>query len=265
MTPKDFDLIIIESFVHETKQTFFEGKRETFKCISGEYINGLMNSFKRLTDEVNKTDYLNVILTTPEGEERQYHLRKESCSEVAFELSKKGKLSYPDKQILNIKEYTNGQFNFILSVNMMIGLWPELEKYCKSIIDEISTPEIEVMEKPQKFETLKPIEKILIVYYLNQQNKLFNNPINQLSLNSGKYFLSRLLDINPDSIRNPVLKISEYTTMNITHKEMTQQKALNLYPTLNTVKTFFDNSELFEISKVIETRINELKRKSGKD
>jgi hypothetical protein len=118
-------------------------------------------------------------------------------------------------------------------------------------------PETGIQEMPQKFEKLKPFEKILIFHYLNERNKLFKYPLNS---KSGKYFLSRLLDINPDSIKNPVSNISDYTTNKVTEKQ-----AESLYKTLETVKSFFDNSELFEISKVIEPRINELRIKAGKD
>lgn len=129
----------------------------------------------------------------------------------------------------------------------------EIIFYLKGLLN----PENEIQEKSQKFEKLGETEKILIFYYLNEKNKMFKYPLNS---KSGKHFLSRLLDINPVSIKNPVLKISDYTT-----NQVTERQALDLYPRLQKVKTFFDNSELFEISKVIETRINVLKQKAGKD
>lgn len=128
-------------------------------------------------------------------------------------------------------------------------------------LQEMLKPENEVRKKLTKEERLIPIEKILIVYYLNQSKKLFNNPIGQFNSKPGKYFLSKLFDINPDSIKNPAKKVSEYTTDIIE----TQQKALNLYPTLEKVKLFFDNSDLNDISKIIELRIKELRIKAGKD
>jgi len=160
----------------------------------------------------------------------------------------------------------DSQFDKLLSwqINYVVISDITLKSRCiKQIIEHLKgllNPENEIQATPQKFEKLLPIEKILIVYYLNQNNKLFNNPLNQLSLKSGKYFLSRLLDINPDSIKNPVKNISDYTINKVTEKQ-----AESFYKTLEKVKSFFDNSELNEISKVIETRINELKRISGKD
>lgn len=124
-------------------------------------------------------------------------------------------------------------------------------------IEKIIQPENEIEEPITKVEKIKPFEKILIFHYLNEKKELLKYPLNS---KSGKYFLSRLLDINPESIKNPVANISDYTMNKVTEKQ-----AEPLFKTLEKVKSFFDNSDLTEISKVIETRINELKRISGKD
>ncbi|MBV5313197.1 MAG: hypothetical protein JZU47_07860 [Prolixibacteraceae bacterium] len=134
-----------------------------------------------------------------------------------------------------------------------------LSNCLKQIIEHLNrllNPEPEIQETPQKFEKLGAIEKILIVHYL----KIESLKRYQYHLKPGIFFLSRLLDLNPDSIKKPVLKVLEYTTENID----SDSKARNLITTLKTVKSFFDSSELKEISKVIETRINELEIKSGK-
>ena len=153
-------------------------------------------------------------------------------------------LAFPDKSFKDRKSMEN--HGLLVCINQII-----------EHIEGLINPELGIQEPPQKFEKLKPFEKILIFHYLNEKNKLFKYPLNS---KSGKYFLSRLLDINPESIKNPVDNISDYTTNQVTEKQ-----AESFYKTLGKVKTFFDESELFEISKVIETRINVLKKKAGKD
>lgn len=127
----------------------------------------------------------------------------------------------------------------------------ELE-YLTKILTSESAPQ----EPPKKLERLKPIEKLLIIDYLKIDSlKRF-----QLGQKPGVYFLSRLLDINPESIKNPLQKLDDYTT-----DKLTDSQAANIYPTLEKVKLFFDNSELKGISKEIEIRINALKIQLGKD
>lgn len=136
MTAKDFYLILIESLLHEARQTYFNAKREQFKCNPDEYFTGLMNSFKRLNDEVNKTDYLSAIVTTPEGEEREYHLSSDSSSEQTIFLGTIGKVSFPKKRTIDLRSFTDGKFTGYLTAELMAGLWPDLHKYFQSIIDE---------------------------------------------------------------------------------------------------------------------------------
>jgi hypothetical protein len=123
-------------------------------------------------------------------------------------------------------------------------------------LKELLIPESEIQEQPQKFEKLKPGEKILIIHYL----KIESLKPCQLGLKPGVFFLSRLLDINPDSIKNPISNLDDYTT-----NPLTKGQAGAICRTLEKVKSFFDNSDLNEISKIIEIRINELKRILGKD
>lgn len=142
--------------------------------------------------------------------------------------------------------------DFIDGIEYLSGTLDSIVEFFIELPDE---PEIQ--QTPPKFEKLGNIEKILIIHYL----KIESLNRYQYHLKPGVFFLSRLLDLNPESIKNPVLKISDYTTKNID----SASQARNLYPILEKVKSFFDNSELPEISKVIEIRINELKRISGKD
>lgn len=45
MKRHDFDLILLESFRHETKRSFFEKKRKSFDCFPEEFANGLVRSY----------------------------------------------------------------------------------------------------------------------------------------------------------------------------------------------------------------------------
>lgn len=148
-------------------------------------------------------------------------------------------------------EDSEGQ-DFIDGIDYLSGTLDFIVEFFYDLPDE---PEIQ--KQPQKFEKLGAIEKILIVHYL----KIESLQRYQYHLKPGVFFLSRLLDINPESIKKPVLKISDYTINQID----SESQARNLFPTLEKVKSFFDNSDLNEISKEIETRIKELKRISGKD
>jgi hypothetical protein len=128
--------------------------------------------------------------------------------------------------------------------------------YIDEHLTELLTPKNEIQEQPQKFEKLKPSEKILIIHYLeisSLKRYLFNSK-------SGTFFLSRLLDINPVSIKKPLFKLDDYTT-----NKLTEGQARTIFPVLEKVKSFFDYSELNELSKVVETRMKELKIILGKD
>jgi hypothetical protein len=155
--------------------------------------------------------------------------------------------------INNFDKYPD--FNNLESIHYY-GLSGKIDKIVNHL-NGLLNPEPEIQEPPQKVEKLKPFEKIIIFHYLNEKNKLFKYPLNS---KSGKYFLSRLLDINPESIKNPVDNITDYTTNKVTEKQ-----AEPLFKTLEKVKSFFHNSDLYEISESIELRIKELKRISGKD
>lgn len=124
--------------------------------------------------------------------------------------------------------------------------------------NELHTPLDDNFHKTHvKFERLSPVEKLLIIHYL-KIDSLRRLPY---GFKPGVYFLSRLLDINPESIKKPSYKLENYTT----EEKLTEPQARSLYPTLEKIKTFFDNSELYEISKVVEVRISKLKNISGKD
>lgn len=129
-------------------------------------------------------------------------------------------------------------------------------------LNGLLNPEKEIQEQPeppQKFEPLQPIEKILILHYLKFTP--LNNSL--LSLRNKEFIFSRLFGINENSIKKPLSKIREYTEY--IKPKINEDQAEQFYPVLEKrVKPFFDESNLFEISKVIETRINELKTIAGK-
>lgn len=134
MTRLDFDLILIESFVHETKQSYFNGKREEFNCNVDEYCAGLKNSFDRHNEEVNRLDYYHAIVTTPEGVEKFHVLDKDlSLSEQTNNLWSIGNVTYPNKRTIVLKEeFRKGEIKE-LTAGIMAVLWVDLEKYLQSV------------------------------------------------------------------------------------------------------------------------------------
>ncbi|MDP3442488.1 MAG: hypothetical protein Q8T08_06455 [Ignavibacteria bacterium] len=171
MTAKEFDLILLESFEQEAKQSFFKAKRRQYKCNPDEYFAGLINSFKRLKEEVNKTDYLFAIVTTPEGEEREYFMSSDSHSEQMIFLQTIGKVSFPNKRPIDLKTYTNGQFNGKLTVELMVKLWPDLQKYCQSIIDKKTEIQSEIPDHKQVIENIFVPKIKQFLEYLNPDNQ----------------------------------------------------------------------------------------------
>jgi len=99
MKSRDFDLILIESLSHETKQSFFAENRESFNCNPDEYSKGLMDSFKRLSKETHETDYTRCNITKPNGD---VAIGTINNADGEYILSKIGKVSYPDKKIIYI-------------------------------------------------------------------------------------------------------------------------------------------------------------------
>ena len=166
--------------------------------------------------------------------------------------------TFYDEDIINedmideIELEDSERLDFIDEIEQLSGTLDLIVEFFDDLPDEQGLP-----KQPQKFEKLGAIEKILIIHYL----KIETLKRYQYHLKPGVFFLSRLLDINPESIKKPALKISDYTINQID----SESQARNLFPILEKVKSFFDNSDLNEISKEIETRIKELKRISGKD
>lgn len=178
------------------------------------------------------------------------------------------KVQYPDtyKKYLGdfLTEYLQlqSETSQVVCSNENMRYIPSVSKFCKDIdyivdyLEEMVTPEDNLPETYLKFEKFQPIEKLLIWHYLNLDSlKLY-----QYNLKAGVFFLSRLLDINPESIKKPLSKLNIYTASN----ELTPSQARSIYPTLEKVKAFFDESELSKLSTVIEARITELQMKSGK-
>jgi len=151
MAKNDFDLIIIESFRHDQKQTFFKNKRKEFKCIPADYISGLMESFKRLNAETHLTDRTRCVITKSNGDEFTAKIKSDEVEvgyadedetdkdnetawskEVAF-YGTMGKVSFPFKNDIHINR---PEFSGTLTAEMMENLWPDLQLYLQSIIDK---------------------------------------------------------------------------------------------------------------------------------
>ena len=148
-----------------------------------------------------------------------------------------------------------------MNIDLLLNSINQIIKYLKGLIN----PETETQEQPQKFEKLKPIEKILIVHYLKIDSL---KPISsQLHISTGINFISRLFDINQSSIRDAVKKIANYTTDDNTGKlPKIEAKTANQYiPILKNVKSFFEKSDLISISEEVGKRIEVLNEISGKN
>ncbi len=100
------------------------------------------------------------------------------------------------------------------------------------------------------------IEKLLILHYLEIDS------LKRTILNSkpGINFISKFLEINPDSIKKPFAKIEDYTT-----NPATRSRAEQLFPTLEKIYQFFIDSDLQRIADKIKPRISELRKIAGKD
>jgi len=138
MTRDDFDLIIIESILIYTKQSYYETKRKEFDCLPSEYIRGLDESLKRLQHQTNVVDYHHYILTYPDGEceEGKFRLgfEDEPCYiDERTRLEEYGVLSYPFKTNINVSEKTNGRFNFKITEELLAKLLIILEDYFRLI------------------------------------------------------------------------------------------------------------------------------------
>jgi len=150
MTKYDFDLIIIESFKHEYKKTFFKDKKP-INCTPIEYCTGLMESFTRLNAETHLTDRTQCIITKPNGDEIRAQIKSDEAEvgyadedetdednetawskEVAF-YGSIGKVSFPFKNDIQINI---PEFSGKLTAEMMEYLWQALHPYLQSIIDK---------------------------------------------------------------------------------------------------------------------------------
>ena len=138
MTKQDFDLILIESFVHSTKQSYFKAKREEFKCDIEEYCTGLRESFDRLIEEVNKPDYEYCEIFFPNGTVQAYIGYARSAIESKFKdpLDEESqfqiddcKISYP--QLRTKFEYFGKPITLSVEIMTLIGV--DLEKYLQSV------------------------------------------------------------------------------------------------------------------------------------
>jgi hypothetical protein len=154
----------------------------------------------------------------------------------------------------NLNDYPQAVFDLFAAVDY-------ITEYLKGLLN----PEDVIQEQPQKFEKLKPIEKILIIHYLKIDSL---KPINsQLHIKPGIHFISRLFDINTSSIKDAVLKIANYTTDDNSGKlpKIEANTANQYIPILKNVKSFFEDSDLKNISKEVGKRIEVLNEISGKN
>jgi hypothetical protein len=138
MTKQDFDLILIESFIHSTKQSYFNGKREEYRCDVEEYCNGLNESLKRLNDEVNKPDYEYCEIMFPSGTVRTYIGFARSTIEAKFKdpLDEESQFQIDDCKIVYPRLRTKFEYfgkPITLSVEIMAAIWVDLEKYLQSV------------------------------------------------------------------------------------------------------------------------------------
>jgi len=138
MTKQDFDLILIESFVHVSKQSYFNGKREEYKCYVDEYCTGLKDSFDRLNDEVNKPDYEYCEIMFPNGTVQAYIGYARSTIEAKFKdpLDEESQFQIDDCKIVYPHLRTKFEYfgkSITLSVEIMAAIWADLEKYLRSV------------------------------------------------------------------------------------------------------------------------------------
>lgn len=225
-----------------------------------EQVKYSYDAFCRISDKLESYGYY-----VSEPYEKDYGKIDRIMVSMEFEEFKR---QYPDtyKKVLAdfLKEYIQLQSQCEQYITSQEKFRNKLDviKYVKDIdylvdyLQGMVKPDDEVAETYLKSDKLLPIEKLLILHYLavdSLRTCIFSSK-------AGKFFLSSLLDINPESIKKPLSKLVDYTANN----ELTPKQASSLYPLLERVKAFFDESELSKISAVIETRLTELQMKSGK-
>jgi len=160
MTKSEFNLIIIESLAHEQRQFFFKGKQKGKKPKDGGYSRkgfgrGLMDSFKWLNTEVNKTDYCHYRLRGPNGNAEDGKISKDPqiYREQLAELEKRGVLSFPFKKVIEIRNEMNGQLIYKLTSKSMATIWPAVHIYvfpCFDTTEPIPTPPVLTSEGHDK-------------------------------------------------------------------------------------------------------------------
>jgi hypothetical protein len=138
MTKQDFDLILIESLGHETRQSYFKGKREEFKCDVDEYRAGLVESFERLFKEVNQPDYEYCEITFPDGKIKKYSGFEQGRVRAMFRDDQEEEYQYPIDECKIVYPLLRTRFeylghNFTLSPLIMAVIWGDLYKYIKSV------------------------------------------------------------------------------------------------------------------------------------
>jgi len=160
MTKSEFNLIIIESLAHEQRQYFFKARQKVKKRKDDGYSKtgfclGLLESFKWLNTEVNKTDYSLCKITEPDGRSRYAKLSSDTQikRKQMVALEKIGKLSFPFKKVIEIRNETNGQLLYKLTNKSMASLCPNLHVYifpCFDSTEPIPSPPVLITEGHDK-------------------------------------------------------------------------------------------------------------------
>ena len=185
MTKSEFNLIIIESLAHEQRQYFFKARQKVKKRKDDGYSRtgfslGLLESFKWLNTEVNKTDYSLCRITEPDGKARYAKLSSDpqiKKKQIAA-LEKIGELSFPYKKVIEIRNI-NGQLLYILTYKSMVSLWPDLHIYtfpCFDSTEPIPAPPVLTTEGPDKeWDKIIVVPKTIARQFPNPESGLLSD------------------------------------------------------------------------------------------
>ncbi len=134
MTQQDFLMIIYESFDHlVTPQSFFESKRGN--CLPDEYFDGLSMAFNQINHEVNTIDRFRGELILSDGSGGEWDIDKSDGhhGEQISELQKMGKVTYPYKNTIDVRQRSEGGLSGLLTAQHMEHLAPLLMAYLDTI------------------------------------------------------------------------------------------------------------------------------------
>ena len=133
--------------------------------------------------------------------------------------------------------------------------YESLKKYLLELEESLKESIQNEDENKPIISTLDPIEKLLVAHYLDIAKPNYTN------YKDGINFYSRLFGINPNSLKNNMNRIANYTTDD--DKPLTLQSCTQRLIPLKKVKKFFDDSGMKKESKLVDDRINHLILRSG--